>query len=35
MSPFFESVGQPIGFGGLESADPLSYKVYQPDSTLR
>jgi xylose isomerase len=28
---FFSEVAQPIPFGGLDSADPLSYKVYQPD----
>ncbi len=28
---FFGDVTGPIGFGGLESADPLSYKVYDPD----
>ena len=27
---FFGSV-DPVGFGGLESEDPLAYKVYQPD----
>jgi xylose isomerase len=28
---FFGDVTGPIGFGGLESTDPLSYKVYDPD----
>jgi xylose isomerase len=28
---FFSGVSQPIGFGGLGSTDPLSFKVYQPD----
>ena len=28
---FFSEVAQPIPFGGLESTDPLSFKVYQPD----
>jgi xylose isomerase len=28
---FFDQVPGPIGFGGLDSDDPLSYKVYQPD----
>jgi xylose isomerase len=28
---FFSDVPGPIPFGGLESADPLTYKVYQPD----
>jgi xylose isomerase len=29
--PFFDAVSRPIQFGGLDSADPLTYKVYQPD----
>jgi xylose isomerase len=29
--PFFIDVPEPIAFGGLESTDPLSFKVYQPD----
>jgi xylose isomerase len=28
---FFSEVAGPIGFGGLESTDPLSFKVYEPD----
>jgi xylose isomerase len=28
---FFADVSEPIPFGGLASADPLSFKVYQPD----
>ena len=28
---FFSDVTTPIPFGGLESTDPLSYKVYEPD----
>jgi xylose isomerase len=28
---FFSDVTDPIPFGGLESMDPLSFKVYQPD----
>jgi xylose isomerase len=28
---FFSEVAGPIPFGGLSSADPLAYKVYQPD----
>jgi xylose isomerase len=28
---FFSDVRDPIPFGGLDSTDPLSYKVYQPD----
>ena len=29
--PFFDGVSSPIKFGGLDSDDPLTYKVYQPD----
>jgi xylose isomerase len=28
---FFDQVAEPIRFSGLDSTDPLSYKVYQPD----
>jgi xylose isomerase len=28
---FFTEVDGPIGFGGLDSDEPLTYKVYQPD----
>jgi xylose isomerase len=28
---FFADVLEPIAFGGLDSADPLAFKVYQPD----
>ena len=28
---FFSGVAEPIRFGGLDSPDPLSFKVYQPD----
>ena len=28
---FFADVPGPIAYGGLDSGDPLSYKVYQPD----
>jgi xylose isomerase len=28
---FFSEVTEPIRFGGLESEDPLSFKVYEPD----
>jgi xylose isomerase len=28
---FFTQVGGPIPFGGLDSTEPLSFKVYQPD----
>jgi xylose isomerase len=31
VDAFFNEVRAPIGFGGLESSDPLSFKVYQPD----
>ncbi len=29
--PFFSEVSAPIPFGGPDSTDPLSFKVYQPD----
>src|SRR5262245_47401661 len=28
---FFDDVAGPIRFGGLDSSDPLEFKVYQPD----
>jgi xylose isomerase len=28
---FFSDVAQPVAFGGLDSTDPLSFKVYDPD----
>jgi xylose isomerase len=28
---FFSELAEPIPFGGLESTDPLSFKVYEPD----
>jgi xylose isomerase len=28
---FFSEVKAPITFGGLDSSDPLTFKVYQPD----
>jgi xylose isomerase len=31
MASFFPDVAGPIPFGGLGSAEPLSYKVYEPD----
>ena len=31
VDQFFPDVPSLVEFGGLESADPLSYKVYQPD----
>jgi xylose isomerase len=30
-APFFADVPEPIAFGGLDSSDPLSFKVYQAD----
>ena len=30
-SDFFAEVRHPIPFGGIESTDPLSFRVYQPD----
>jgi xylose isomerase len=30
-SEFFPNVAERIGFGGLDSTDPLSFKVYEPD----
>ena len=32
---FFSEVAGPIRFGGLDSTDPLTYKVYQPDRLVR
>jgi xylose isomerase len=29
--PFFADVPEPIRFGGLDSTEPLSFKVYEPD----
>jgi xylose isomerase len=31
---FFADVPEPIAFGGLNSSDPLSFKVYQPDQLV-
>ena len=31
MAEFFPDVAGPIPFGGLDSSDPLTFKVYQPD----
>ena len=31
MTGFFTDVPERIGFGGLDSDDPLTFKVYQPD----
>jgi len=30
-TPFFDQVPDRIPYGGLDSSDPLAYKVYQPD----
>ena len=35
MARFFVDAPERIGFGGLDSSDPLSYKVYQPDRLVR
>ncbi len=32
--PFFPDVTGPIPFGGLDSTDPLAFKVYQPDRVV-
>ena len=32
--PFFTDVPGPIPFGGLDSTDPLTFKVYQPDRVV-
>ncbi len=34
MPPFFDEVPEPIPFEGLESANPLAYKVYEPDRVV-
>ena len=31
MGDFFSELAEPVPFGGLDSAEPLSFKVYQPD----
>jgi xylose isomerase len=31
MASFFPEVTGPVAFGGLESSDPLAFKVYEPD----
>ncbi|MGZ8438195.1 MAG: xylose isomerase [Candidatus Limnocylindrales bacterium] len=31
MGDFFSELTGPVPFGGLDAAEPLSYKVYQPD----
>jgi xylose isomerase len=35
VAGFFASVPERIPFGGLDAADPYSYKVYQPDRLVR
>ncbi|HEU5325486.1 MAG TPA: xylose isomerase [Candidatus Limnocylindria bacterium] len=35
MAPFFPDVPDRIGFGGLHSDDPFSFKVYDPDRLVR
>ena len=32
---FFSAVPGPVTFGGLDSTDPLTFKVYQPDRVVR
>jgi xylose isomerase len=32
--PFFTEVPEPIAFGGLDSSDSLTFKVYQPDRVV-
>jgi xylose isomerase len=32
--PFFTAVDEPIRFGGLESTNPLEFKVWQPDRVV-
>ena len=32
--PFFTDVPGPIPFGGLDSSDPLAFKVYQPERVV-
>jgi xylose isomerase len=34
MSDFFPTVTEPIAFGGLDSTDPFSYRVYEPDRVV-
>ena len=31
---FFSGVAAPIAFGGLDSTDPLTYKVYDPNRVV-
>ena len=35
MARFFVDAPERIGFGGLDSDDPLAYKVYQPDRLVQ
>ena len=32
--PFFQGIRERIPFGGLDSADPLAYKIYDPDRVV-
>ena len=34
VSEFFTEVAEPIRFAGLDSTDPFSYKVYDPDRVV-
>jgi xylose isomerase len=34
VNDFFDQVPDPIAFGGLDSEDPLAYKVYEPDRVV-
>ena len=34
MDEFFSEVARPVTFGGLESTDPYSFKVYDPDRVV-
>jgi xylose isomerase len=34
VGDFFQDVSERVGFGGLDSADPLTYRVYQPDRVV-
>jgi xylose isomerase len=35
VAPFFTDVPERIGFGGLDATDPFTYKVYDPERTVR
>jgi xylose isomerase len=34
MSEFFTEVTEPVRFGGTDSADPLAFRVYEPDRVV-